>query len=246
LKRHSRPSTEDHGGGDNYLASVSDLMSGLMYLFIITLTILAVRVGQARKELMSTKDTRDSVLVTLQGALRRRGLTVAIDTDAGVLRLPERVVFPTGSATLEARERDNVDKLSDAIADVVPQYVGVRRGRLPQIESILIEGHTDPRRISRPFKDNLELSTARAREVFLAITATRPLLDTLQNREGIRVLAMSGYGDRRMIDNGASEVAWQRNRRIDLRFIMMPPQEAPAGMGAADSIATQVRGRFDR
>jgi len=241
-----RRSSHVQGGEDSYLASVSDLMSGLTFLFIITLTILAVRVGQARKELMSTKETRDSILVVLQTELERRGVEVAIDTDAGVLRLPEKVVFPTGSATLEARERENVLKLAGVMADVLPGYVGERRGGLPQVESVLIEGHTDSRSIHWPFKDNLELSTARAREVFLTLTASHALLDSLRNRDGIRVLGMSGYGDRRGIDSLQSESAWQKNRRIDLRFIMMPPQELPDSSRSSRAVVERVKAGMSR
>jgi len=46
------------------------------------------------------------------------------------------------------------------------------------------------------------------------------LLDDLRNSEGIPLLGLSGYGERRPVAPGLTEEAFAQNRRIDLRFVL--------------------------
>jgi chemotaxis protein MotB len=103
-----------------------------------------------------------------------------------------------------------------------------QRGQNGKVDALFIEGHTDDRPISAAnnFKDNWDLSTARARTVYLGLVNEQGGLDRLRNREGQPLLSVSGYADRRGVAVNDTEENRRQNRRIDLRFVMVPPQDA--------------------
>lgn len=114
------------------------------------------------------------------------------------------LLFDTGSDALGDRGRDEVRKLAATLKDITRQ--------MPKdINWILrIDGHTDRRPItSDRFPSNWELSTARAIGVVRALAA-----------EGIAPerLAAAGFGEFQPLDNGTTEVALARNRRIEFRL----------------------------
>jgi chemotaxis protein MotB len=69
---------------------------------------------------------------------------------------------------------------------------------------------------------NDRLSTERALNVFKELRRARPSLDTLRNSDQQPLLGFSGYGPRRPLSDalGSSQAEFQKNRRIDLRFVL--------------------------
>jgi chemotaxis protein MotB len=73
-----------------------------------------------------------------------------------------------------------------------------------------VDGHTDRRPISTPaYPSNWELSTGRA------ISVVRFFID-----QGIPAahLVAAGFGEYQPLDAGSDEVAYRRNRRIELKL----------------------------
>ena len=97
------------------------------------------------------------------------------------------------------------------------------------MESIFIEGHTDSDRYSGSvLLDNWDLSVVRATNTYRALTEFVPALTELCTNKDSRcepILSVSGYGDKRPVpDNSGTEAdKKRRNRRIDLRLIMVTP-----------------------
>jgi flagellar motor protein MotB len=103
-----------------------------------------------------------------------------------------------------------------------------------RIESFYIEGHTDDERFpsNGQITDNLDLSAMRATNTYRALLAGRTpeevsagrstlsILCTRKSREAPcePILSVSGYGATRSLHKGRS-----RDRRIDLRIIMLQP-----------------------
>ena len=114
------------------------------------------------------------------------------------------VLFPTASAEIEPSGMDELRKLADslrAIAEDIPSD-------LPWI--LQINGHTDRRPISTPeFPSNWELSSARA------ITVGKFLV-----HQGIppERIAVAGFADFQPIDDRSDEIAYRRNRRIEIKL----------------------------
>ena len=81
---------------EGYQGSVSDLMAGLVILFIIALAGFVLRVLQmeenVRRQVDAVLTTRDQILSDIQKRLEDRGLTVELIPDQGVLRLTEEQI----------------------------------------------------------------------------------------------------------------------------------------------------------
>ena len=220
----------------SFLASVSDLMASLMFIFIITLVIFVLHLSQATGRLESATATRAEVLKTIQQQLAPMGLAVLIDTAQGLLRLQDSSInFPVGAADPRTDHLARVAAVGRVLRDVVPCFVEGMRERCrinarpdtmrfaASVETILIEGHTDTRPIrGSRFRSNMELSGARASRIREIMTDSVPALDSLRNRGSLSILSISGYGEFRLADS-ASPFA-ESNRRIDLRFLMEPPE----------------------
>lgn len=181
---------------------------------------------------------REELLRTLQSQLEGRGVAVQIDTNAGILRLPSDLLFPVGAFELQAGTsgrkgpRERVADVADVLAEVLPCQVANSSGRcsgeqFPLLETVLIEGHTD----RQPYagvppaesqRRNLNLAAQRALSVAREVLTRQPALDDLANGEQLRILGIAGYGDRRPLieARGDTEADYQRNRRIDLRFVL--------------------------
>jgi chemotaxis protein MotB len=114
------------------------------------------------------------------------------------------VLFAPGSAELSDPARTQLDKLARTLLEIAP--------RIPrEVPWILrVDGHTDVVPIrNAQFPSNWELSAARA------LAVTHYLIG-----QGVpaRRLAATGFGEYQPIDQGNDEIAYRRNRRIELRF----------------------------
>lgn len=114
------------------------------------------------------------------------------------------VLFPSGQAVMSTEGLGAIDALATAIIDLERQIP-------PEIDwSLQVDGHTDSRRIgSREFPSNWELSSARATSVvkYLISRGVSP-----------RRLVAAGYGEYAPLEEGISEEALRRNRRIELKL----------------------------
>jgi len=119
--------------------------------------------------------------------------------------LPASVLFSTASDDLSQPARGELDKIGDAIAELEKQIP-------PEINWVIrVDGHTDIRPVQSAsrYRSNWELSAARA------IAVVRYLID-----RGIKPehLVAAGFGEFQPLDNGDSEEAYARNRRIELKL----------------------------
>ena len=275
-----RVSADAGQGGHNYLASVSDLVSALIFVFIIMLAVFAYQLADITEEQKAVTEnlkahdaTRHRMLREIDRQLRDSGIRVEVLHRQGVLRLSENSInFPSGSENPASEHLQNVGHLARAIAVVAPCYVANRGGftvrgdanvpkycqtavdpsrdECPQetrqetspwlLETLLIEGHTDdvPVAEGRRFEDNLELSSIRAATVQRMIVACEPGVDNLRNTNDYPILSTSGYGDGRPVSSFPEQTDETRrvNRRIDLRFLLEPPE------GALSSVEPEVQG----
>lgn len=114
------------------------------------------------------------------------------------------VLFDSGSAVINPDGRAELEKLAVALAELEQEIP-------PDIGWVLrVDGHTDARPIqSARFPSNWELSAARA------ISVVRFLME-----KGIsaRHLVAAGFGENQPIDEAASEEAFRKNRRIELKL----------------------------
>lgn len=227
---------------ENYFVSMTDMMVGLVFIFIILLMFYVLQFRDVTDQLTGADRTRAEILDEIERTLKAKGVAVTVDTQNGVLRLPDAILFDSGRAELKPAGLVAVGHLADALADVLPCYTDRADGkqRRPEhcppdnkhrIESVYIEGHTDRDGFAGGggLADNWDLSAKRATNTYRQVMRARAELETLcSNKPTVGcepILSVSGYGPQRLIDPGESPEAKARNRRIDLRLIMVTPDE---------------------
>jgi len=221
-------------------------MIGMLFIFIIILMAFALnyRAAQAKtdfqqqaltienKRLTETDELRREMLLEIQKSLKDNGIPVEVDLENGILRLPEALLFDSGSADFQPEGKQAVLTLGRALTSILPCYSdgaqpagtcsAVKRG---QLDSVFIEGHTDNVPVTNyAFKDNWDLASQRAKNTYDALIPASPVLSNLKNTRGQPLFSMAAYGDTRPVAPNDSEEGRKKNRRIDLRFIMSVPR----------------------
>jgi chemotaxis protein MotB len=219
---------------ESYFVSMTDMMVGLLFIFIIMLMYFALQLHNQKEALSDARDTRDEILNEIK---REMGASVEISTQTGVVHIQGDTLFDKGSAELKPEGLANINRLAEVMALVLPCHVGIPGLTTPagcqpgthRIDAVFVEGHTDSDPMSGG-QDNRDLSVHRALTTFRKVIAIRSELGTALNRPaaegGQPLLSVSGYGPDRPIASNATEVGKAKNRRIDIRFIMATP-EAP-------------------
>jgi flagellar motor protein MotB len=244
-----RPTATDEE--PSYLVSVSDLMVGMLFIFIIILMAFALnfrvaqddatrieadlvrerdavnaekdRLARERDQLAAERDRlaeqrdtlqrvtdrllndhqiRSEMLVTVQSLLRERQVQVSLDPKAGVLRLPEELLFDSAKAVFRPEGSRALRELAAVLARTLPCYSRAPRSQQidcpiapqPLLEAVLVEGHTDDVPINTTeFADNWDLASTRAINTYKALMAFQPSLGDLQNGSNEDLLGVSGY-----------------------------------------------------
>ena len=150
---------------DSFTISISDLMSGLLAIFILVLSYFILNFSQVTAQLTQNDVTRAELLRFMQKELEREGIKVMVDEQHGILRISEGVLFDVGVADVKPQGQIVIRKLSSVLGTALEseQFKG-------RVETIFIEGHTDNVPIVTDiFPSNWELSTQRHSKNFECI-----------------------------------------------------------------------------
>ena len=243
IGRRSSPAVARSADTDNpYWISFSDIMAGLLIIFILSLIYLMI---QLLEEIRLNRDTRDQVqealrelsridqirkelLHEIKTELAEQNIVVEVVEDNTVLRIPvSQLHFKSGSDQIPDDRKYVVDEIGAKI------LMAIQKGnRLKFIDTIFVEGHTD----SDPMEweignwkmDNWGLSTHRAISIWKYWTKQPGELvqmSELVNRKGDATFSVSGYADTRRVQESENDDDDKRkNRRIDIRFTMYTPE----------------------
>ena len=162
----------------------------------------AKRMDDLDRRLKAQSDAMTSLRQKVADALvnfKAEDLTVYLKDGKVYVSLSEKLLFPSGSATVEPKGTEAIGQLAavlNASTDI----------------SVMVEGHTDtiPIRTAR-FKDNWELSTARAASIVRILT-------TGHGVDPKRITA-AGRGEFIPIAANSDAVGRQRNRRTEIILI---------------------------
>lgn len=244
LKRRRNQTVSDQSAGEGgYLASASDLMIGLLFVFIILVVVLALE--QQRQAAVAAKagDPRGAVTEAIGQAMKDANIEVSIDPVSGVISLPSDLLFPVGEATLSSEAQAALVVARQKLEEVLPCYVASERLLLKsdgcphnpgkhEIDTIFVEGHTDNRPMNRFGEDNTSLSFKRARAIHSGLLNDSRMA-SYQNRNEQPLFSYSAYGDTRLLKNVPGDDA--KNRRVDLRIVLsyQPLTETLKNLSAA-------------
>ena len=206
---------------DAFTVSLSDLMAGLLAIFILILSYFILNFSQATSQLVQNDVKRTELLNAVHDELLKNNFEVIIDDKHGILRISEGVLFDVGEASVKPQGQAIINKMGTVLCDLLTteEFDG-------SVETIFIEGHTDNTPIeTMEFPSNWELSTKRAINTWLTLQASTPASNTLLNKNKQPIFSCSGYADTRPIADNATVAGKSANRRIDFRFTMTPPSE---------------------
>lgn len=213
--------------GHSYWISFSDIMSGLLVVFILACLALLTelmqtknRVDQAISELSKAEEVKRTILQEIKATLKERHIEVQISDNESILRIPEQLLaFETNQFAIPAN--DQMRRHLTDIGKVLYEAL-TKKNRMAFMDTIFIEGHTDRRPTSRQL-GNWGLSSYRAISVwnFWNDDAAIPL-SSLRNHGGKPLFSVSGYGKTRpLLAESASPL--RINRRIDIRITVKKP-----------------------
>lgn len=223
LIQRRRPSANNEQVEESgYMASASDLMIGLLFIFIVMVMVLLSRKPELPQE--PPPDPLAAVVQAIGSRLQNAGVPVTINQASGVITLPTDTLFALGRPDLEPDGVRTLRQSAQQLQDILPCYIYSQRRQLPadcppnpqqvEIETILIEGHTDASPLHRGDYTNWHLGLDRARAVYKVLNAGS--MQDFRNEREQPVFGISSYADERPSDK--SQAA--KNRRVELRFVL--------------------------
>lgn len=237
---------QQQGKSDAFNTSISDLMAGMLAVFILALCYFMINFGQItaeRKEALDKvthsneirKKLLSNIEETINEELKKNKLPIKVsaDKDRGILPLPAGIFFDSGKAEIKEEGIKIIQVLGKALSEELE-----KKEFAETVDTIFIEGHTDDEAISEysKFESNWQLSTERAIRTWDELQTIDGIdLKNRNNKNGQPFFSCSGYADTRphpdaIIDkehDSKEELERKRqiNRRIDIRITMLPPTE---------------------
>lgn len=229
-------------GGANYFASMTDMTIGVLFILIIMIAYFAHQNSRQNPipiYISLGEEKRQGIAKEVAKGLRERNIDAIVSPrNPGVVTLRGANLFVQGQSALTEDARETIAYLAQVIQQetacfVVPNEdvvaVGCNPGKV-FLEAIFVEGHTDDKPVksvlSDGSKNNLELSARRATNTHDVMSQAAPALAQYRNLDAEPVLSVAAYGEQRPIEPNVSESAMDRNRRIDIRFVMWIPKSA--------------------
>ncbi len=224
-----------------YWMSFSDILSGLLILFVLASVVLMVELMEAKEELENKQQAftqelemlhmaegvRKTILHEAADLLRKRGIQVTVSENETVLSIPNDILgFDSAAFNISAQFEGTALEIGEVLAEVIN-----KDNREQFLDTIFIEGHTDSKNFNGMLgKGNWGLSTFRAIslwELWVKLLPSQHDLASITNKEGNPLFSVSGYAaTRRMVVEELTESDFRSNRRIDIRFTIRRPTSA--------------------
>ena len=219
-----------------YWISFSDLMSGILVIFILAALALIIELTQRTedidesiKELKQAEQVRQDILNEVKDALDKQNVKVIIADNDTVIRIPEETLtFKSGQDVIPTSMQKPVMLIGKALHNAI-----TKNNRFEFLDTVFIEGHTDsiPIKFGKYWdKGNWGLSADRAITIWnlwRESLEVLPTFDGLKNNSNENLFSVSGYAATRRVqlEEKTSEQR-AKNRRIDIRFTVKSPSIA--------------------
>ena len=168
---------------------------------------------ESQEETSNRVKTMSKSLIEVNEMLKTSGspeITLEESEDGFIIRLPDGLLFKPGSAVIE-----NEDAL------LFLKRIALIVKKLPEDLYVNARGHTDnnPPDQTSPYKDNWELSTARA------VSVAKELI---KNKIDPKKITASGKAEFDPITSNATEEGRAKNRRVELHFFSLDEKKKDA------------------
>lgn len=211
-----RPKTEETNDGNIFWITMTDLMTGLVLVFIVLFfyTYLTGHVDKIQSEL-----AQENASKSLQETLKKQDIKASIDPVSGVVKISDLELFDINSYKLSGKGKAYLDKFAPAYLDSLfsNEYLD------KNIDKIIIQGHTDSQTFAGKFSDdeqymkNMELSLNRAYEVANYMTNTPYNKNNGNRLRKMIIVEGASFSDPVMVD-GKEDFA--KSSRVELKLVM--------------------------
>ena len=216
-------SSKKHSDSGEHWMSVSDLMAGLMMVFLF-ISVALMRDAMVErdkiKEVAETyQQTQQAIYVALYEEFEKDLIKWGAEIDRETLSVnftaPD-VLFANGRADLN----ENFQLILD---DFIPRYLSVLDSYKPIIQEIKIEGHTSSRwnhdsTDYEAYFNNMRLSQSRTRAVLGYIMSLEPVVDEHYHWVKQNVAAV-GYSSSKLTLDELGNEDEQKSRHVSFRVI---------------------------
>ncbi len=151
--RRAQPRPEDPTGPQhNFWISVNDLMSSIIFMFLVILGVFSFQMkyeqtsfDEVKQKLRSPTLTRHHILKDLEGLLKEQGLSVEVLESEGILRLSENALsFPAAKALPNEENLASLAKIAQALTQVLPCYAKHGKAENLDASDAIAWCHKDP------------------------------------------------------------------------------------------------------
>lgn len=237
-----------------YRMSFSDMMSGMLIVFILLCITLILRLSQMEEEWQKrSHKLRKDIFYEIKESLDKYNIKVFIDENDSVLHIPSDYLgFPKRESIIQNEYKQTAKNIGCAL------YLALtKEQRWQELETVFIEGHADGTPFGEKDIGNWKLSTDRAVALWRFwitdmetetcgeedVKGVGPQLETMTNFYDKNLFSISGYGATRQIKNETGlageelKNAQDANRRIDIRITTRQPTIAEIRSGAIKTIS---------
>jgi len=224
----------DNAGVDEdnpYWMSFSDIMAGLLILFVLACAVLVLNLTQKQKdfdkqieELRQADTVRRNILYEIKEKLERKGISVIVNENDSLVSISSDLLgFASGDYEIRQQYKKTALDIGQVLAEVIR-----KEDRTQFLDTVFVEGHTDKLRTTfYGDKGNWGLSAYRAIslwEFWNNELDPGHRLDILRNHANKLLFSVSGYGKTRPVTlTQATPQERRENRRIDIRFTIRHP-----------------------
>lgn len=211
-----RTKTEDTNEGNIFWITMTDLMTGLVLVFIVMFfyTYLTSHVKLVQQEL-----ARENASKAIEETLKEQNLNATVDAVSGIVKISDLELFEINSSQLSDKGKKYLDKFAPAYLNSLftNDYLS------KNLDKIIIQGHTDSQTFAGKFSDdeqymkNMELSLDRAFAVANYMTNT-PYNKKNGNKLRKMILVEGASFSNPVIINGKEDYA--KSRRVELKLVM--------------------------
>lgn len=224
-----KESVDNESHGDPFALSISDLMAGILVVFILALVAMFLTYQQGVDDISGTLKQREVLLLDIKKEITNdTGLAdigIVVYEKDGIIRISDngkagdegQGIFDVNKSQLNERGQIVLQKLTNILLNSYNNASNYKKWNT--VDVVLIEGHTDNK--DRPGEDinnpgiikdtNLELSVDRAISAWdmmkgipavgtSSIVVRANTLQDIKNSEGRSMFSVAGYGRTRLLD----------------------------------------------
>lgn len=217
---------ESENSNQSHWIPLSDLMTGLMMVFLLISVLFINRVEQTTTLVIQEfEKTKSNLAMALQKEFEKnlKEWDAEILGDMTIRFNNQNVMFDTGSATLKPA-------FQEILKDFIPRYIKIITNKkfIDSIKEIRIEGHTSKFWSQKTndltaYINNMKLSQARSQSA-LEFILSFPAIDSKQTwiREH---LTSNGFSSSKPIYNSDQSIDEKKSQRVEFRIVTNAEQK---------------------